>query len=184
MMMSDQLLVLWTNSPRVDRYVGPLGHIIPIRTNTPLCWTFTGEGTNAYFIVFGVTRSGLEHTIYRTQGEHTNNIPIVHWYERSVCYCRCDTYIHTSVRPIFKTSKGPGGSMSQVVGSPNDSYKHITNTAWVRTRLCKLQKGCTRLTATSDKVYTSCLPMVGGSLRVLGLLPPLKLIAMIQLKYC
>jgi hypothetical protein len=25
--------------------------------------------------------------------------------------------------------------------------------AWVRTRLCKLQKGCTRLAATSDKVY-------------------------------
>ena len=29
---------------------------------------------------------------------------------------------------------------------------------------------------------TSCLPMVGGSLRVLRLLPPLKLFAMIQLK--
>jgi hypothetical protein len=25
--------------------------------------------------------------------------------------------------------------------------------AWVRARFCKLQKGCTRLTATSDKVY-------------------------------
>jgi hypothetical protein len=25
--------------------------------------------------------------------------------------------------------------------------------AWVCTRLCKLQKGCTRLAATSDKVY-------------------------------
>jgi hypothetical protein len=25
--------------------------------------------------------------------------------------------------------------------------------AWVRTRLCKLQKGCTQLTAASDKVY-------------------------------
>ena len=30
---------------------------------------------------------------------------------------------------------------------------------------------------------TSCLPMVGGPLRVLRLLPPLKLVAMIQLKY-
>jgi hypothetical protein len=27
------------------------------------------------------------------------------------------------------------------------------NTAWVRTRLCKLQKGYTRLAAASDKVY-------------------------------
>jgi hypothetical protein len=30
-------------------------------------------------------------------------------------------------------------------------------------------------------MFTSCLPMVGGSLR---LLPPLKLVAMIKLKYC
>jgi hypothetical protein len=29
----------------------------------------------------------------------------------------------------------------------------ITNTALVRARLCKLQKGCTRLAAASDKVY-------------------------------
>ena len=29
----------------------------------------------------------------------------------------------------------------------------MTNTAWVRARLYKLQKGCIRLTAVSDKVY-------------------------------
>jgi hypothetical protein len=28
-----------------------------------------------------------------------------------------------------------------------------THAAWVRARLCKLQKGCTRLAAASDKVY-------------------------------
>ena len=44
--------------------------------------------------------------------------------------------------------------MSQVVvGLPNNSYKPITNTAWVRTRLCRLLKRCTRLAAASDKVY-------------------------------
>jgi hypothetical protein len=43
--------------------------------------------------------------------------------------------------------------MSWVVGLPNNSYKPITNTACVRPRLCKLQKGCTRLAAASDKVY-------------------------------
>ena len=43
--------------------------------------------------------------------------------------------------------------MSQVVGLPNNSYKPITNTAWVRARLCKLQKGCIRLAAASDKAY-------------------------------
>ena len=43
--------------------------------------------------------------------------------------------------------------MSKVVGLSKNSYKPITNMAWVRARLCKLQKGCTWLTATSDKVY-------------------------------
>jgi hypothetical protein len=42
--------------------------------------------------------------------------------------------------------------MSYVVAS-NSSYKPITNTTWVRTQLCKLQKGCTRLAVASDKVY-------------------------------
>ena len=49
--------------------------------------------------------------------------------------------------------KGPSGSMSQVVGLSNNSYKPITNTVWVRARFCILQKGCTRLAAASDKVY-------------------------------
>jgi hypothetical protein len=56
------------------------------------------------------------------------------------------------------------------------SYKPITNTAWVRTRLCKLQKGCIRLAAASDKVYQL---LAHGSLRVLWLLPPIKLVATI-----
>ena len=43
--------------------------------------------------------------------------------------------------------------MSQVVGLPSNSYKPITNTAWVRARLCKLRKGCTRLASASHKVY-------------------------------
>ena len=47
----------------------------------------------------------------------------------------------------------PGGSMSQVVGSSYSSYKPIINTAWVRARLCKLQKGSTGLAAVGDKVY-------------------------------
>ena len=43
--------------------------------------------------------------------------------------------------------------MSYVVGLPNNSYKPITNMAWVRARLCKLQKVCTRLAAAHDKAY-------------------------------
>jgi hypothetical protein len=53
----------------------------------------------------------------------------------------------------FYQLKGTGGSMSEVVGLPNNSYKPITNTAWVRARLCKLQKGCIRIAVASDKVY-------------------------------
>jgi hypothetical protein len=33
---------------------------------------FSGEVTNNNFIVFGLTRSGFEPTIYRTRGEHAN----------------------------------------------------------------------------------------------------------------
>jgi len=43
--------------------------------------------------------------------------------------------------------------MSWVVGLPNNPYNPITNTAWVRSRFCKLQKWCTRLAAASDQVY-------------------------------
>jgi hypothetical protein len=43
--------------------------------------------------------------------------------------------------------------MSYGVGLPNNLYKPITNTAWVRARLCKLQKRSTRLAVVSDKVY-------------------------------
>ena len=43
--------------------------------------------------------------------------------------------------------------MSEVVGLLSNSYKPITNTAWVRPRLCKLQKGCTRIAVASNKVY-------------------------------
>ena len=50
-------------------------------------------------------------------------------------------------------SEDSDGSMSQIVGLPSNSYKPNTNTAWVRTRLCKLQKVCTRLAAASDKIY-------------------------------
>jgi hypothetical protein len=56
------------------------------------------------------------------------------------------------LKPFGQMNRNLVGSMSKVVGS-NNSYKPITNTAWVRPRFCKLQKGCTRLVAASDKVY-------------------------------
>ena len=79
---------------------------------------------------------------------------------------------------ILYQGGGPGGSMSYVVGLPNYSYKPITNMARVRAGQCKLQKGALDLQPHVIQ-FTSCSSMVGGSLRVLRLPPPLKLIAMI-----
>ena len=39
---------------------------------SPKCCMFSGEATNTNLIVFGLTRSGREPTIYCTQGEHAN----------------------------------------------------------------------------------------------------------------
>ena len=60
--------------------------------------------------------------------------------------------------------------MSLVVGS-NNSYKPITN-------MVNYKKGALDSQPQVIKL-NSCLPMVGGSLRVLRLPPPLKLVAMI-----
>ena len=43
--------------------------------------------------------------------------------------------------------------MSEVVGLPNNSYKPITNMAWVRAQFVNYKKRCTRLTAANNKVY-------------------------------
>jgi hypothetical protein len=36
---------------------------------------------------------------------------------------------------------------------PIDLPSFVTNTAWARAQLCRLQKGCTRFAAASDRVY-------------------------------
>ena len=58
----------------------------------------------------------------------------------------------TMCQAFSSNKEGPGGSMSQVVGLPNNSYKPITNTAWGRKR------GCTRLAAASDKSLPVACP--------------------------
>ena len=67
---------------------------------------------------------------------------------------------------IQRVLEGPGGSMSQVVGLPNNSYTSITNTAWVATGFVNYKKGALDSQPQVIK-FTSCLPMVGGSLRAL-----------------
>jgi hypothetical protein len=60
------------------RHVSSLGHIIlipsqPVFGLSPYCCVLSGEVTNTNFIVFGLTQSGLEPKITRTQGEHANH---------------------------------------------------------------------------------------------------------------
>ena len=61
-----------------DRHVAPPEHIIlipsqPVFTPSPSCCVLSGEATQINFIVFGLTRPGLEPTIYHTRGEHANH---------------------------------------------------------------------------------------------------------------
>ena len=71
-----------------------------------------------------------------------------------MCICPASSNVLYLINNIFQyLRQGPGGSMRQVFGLPNNTYKPITNTVWVRARLCKLQKRCPRLAAGSDKVY-------------------------------
>ena len=56
----------------------------------------------------------------------------------------CKSYYHLLVSTTYLQftflNISPGGSVSYVVGLPNNSYKSITNTAWICARPCKLQK--------------------------------------------
>jgi hypothetical protein len=57
------------------RHVAPLGQIIlipsqPVFALSPHCCLLSKEAT--HFIVFGLTRPGLEPMIYPTQAEHAN----------------------------------------------------------------------------------------------------------------
>ena len=61
-----------------DRHVIPLEHFIlilsqPVFALSSQCSMLSGEATNTNFIVFGLTRLGLEPMIYCTRGEHANH---------------------------------------------------------------------------------------------------------------
>ena len=84
------VLAHWHNSPRVD--ISPHSDTIPcFQTNQslfPWCCMLIEEATNTNFIVFGVSRSGLELTIYCTQGKHAN-----YYTNDAVCYDMTDLVI-------------------------------------------------------------------------------------------
>ena len=80
---------------------------------------------------------------------------------KSVAYLR---YLTVSDYPLgiftLYLIQGPGWLNELVVGIPNNSDKPITNTAWDRARLCKLQKDALDSQPEVIKL-TSCLPMRG-----------------------
>jgi hypothetical protein len=63
----------------------------------------------------------------------------------------CTLYAYVLVQ-LFLSCRGPRWLNELGSWIANNSHKPITNTAWLRARLCKLQKGCTRLATASDKV--------------------------------
>ena len=83
------------------------------------------------------------HFIHRLNAGNPNikqSVKIEEKFNNHLSFQKTKYYIYHLFRNTnYIKMKGPGGSMSQVVGLPNNSYKPITNTAWVRARLCKLQ---------------------------------------------
>jgi hypothetical protein len=64
-----------------DVHVAPLWYVIvipsqPVITLTNLYCVLSGEATNTNFIIFGLTRPGIEPTIYRIRDEHANDYTI------------------------------------------------------------------------------------------------------------
>jgi hypothetical protein len=70
----DEKTIKGYGSAATDRHVVSLGHIIliPSETNLRSYSLLVSKTTNTNFEVFGLTRQGLEHTVYNTWGEHAN----------------------------------------------------------------------------------------------------------------
>ena len=83
-------------------------------------------------------------------------------------HCYIVTYIALYCR-LLSICIGWLGWLNELgIGLSSNSYKPITNTAWVRAWLCKLQKNDALDLQPQVIRFTSCLPMVGGSLRHSG----------------
>ena len=86
-------------------------------------------------------------------------IDLVSFYDFSIGCWNCSEsviyFVFLFIRSLHPMSYFWGPEWLNELGSwiTNNSYKPITNTAWVRARICKLQKRWTRLSAASDKVY-------------------------------
>jgi hypothetical protein len=88
-----------------DRHVAPVGHIILIPILSHKCCALSGEATNTNFIVFVLTRSGLEPTIFRTRREHANYYTTDVVGLKLVLNCSLHTNKITKCNNLLKSSK-------------------------------------------------------------------------------
>ena len=89
----------------VDRHVPPVGHIILIPILSHKCCVLSGEATNTNVIVFVLTRSGLEPTIFRTRREHANYYTTDVVGLKLVLNCSLHTNKITKCNNLLKSSK-------------------------------------------------------------------------------
>jgi hypothetical protein len=71
-MVYYQYITLYNNNTNVSKQLITI-HTCNIFALSPKGCVLSGEATNTNLIVFGLTRPGLEQTIYRTRGVHANH---------------------------------------------------------------------------------------------------------------
>jgi hypothetical protein len=78
---------------------------------SPECCMLSGEATNPNLLVFGLTRSGLEATIYRTRWEHDNHYT-TDAVEMSCASSSCITVYNRVRQQLFGFNSGQLGRTS------------------------------------------------------------------------
>ena len=90
-----------------DRHVAPIGHIIliPSQPLFALWCILSGEATNTNLIVFGLTRSGLELTIYCTRSKHFNHYTtdavLYIWYATEIFEYKTKNFFFNTAPPMI-----------------------------------------------------------------------------------
>ena len=101
------VLAHWNNSPWID--MSPHSDTLSwFRANQSLLFLLDaayGEATNSNSIVFGLTRLGLEPTIYRTQDQHANHYTtdavLCYWILELFQQCGIFVFVFISWRQFF-----------------------------------------------------------------------------------
>jgi len=110
-----------TRLGHADRHVTPPGHIIlilsqPVFALSPSCCVLSGEARDINFIVFGLTRSALEITIYRTRVAITLPMKFAMYYtvRSNEAASTCDNYKRRSIPfCVFSEILNPSRDLSQ-----------------------------------------------------------------------